>query len=47
NTTHHHHAAVVANIVVAEVGTADNTDHTVTEHIQVGCRLPAGQHYKP
>ncbi|GJU64057.1 hypothetical protein Tco_1245892 [Tanacetum coccineum] len=45
--TTHHHPATIANIVVAEVGTADNTDHTVAEHNQVGCKLPAVEHCKP
>ncbi|GKD49998.1 hypothetical protein Tco_1278974 [Tanacetum coccineum] len=45
DTTHHHPAA--ANTVVVEVGTADNTGHTVAEHTQVGCRLPRVEHYKP
>ncbi|GKF72941.1 hypothetical protein Tco_0219273, partial [Tanacetum coccineum] len=35
-----HHAAAAA-AAVAEVGIADNTNHTVAEHIQVGYRLPA------
>ncbi|GKB34484.1 hypothetical protein Tco_0879426, partial [Tanacetum coccineum] len=49
DTTHHHSAAAAdtADTVVVEVGTADNTDHTVVEHNQVGCRLPAVEHYKP
>ncbi|GKE83089.1 hypothetical protein Tco_1553089, partial [Tanacetum coccineum] len=49
NTTHHHPdvaADIVVDIVVAEVGTADSTDHTMVEHTQVGCRLPALEHYK-
>nr|GEX59979.1 hypothetical protein [Tanacetum cinerariifolium] len=29
----------VVDIVVADVGTADNTDHTTAEHNEVGCRL--------
>ncbi|GJV21614.1 hypothetical protein Tco_1370634 [Tanacetum coccineum] len=33
--------------VRAEVGTTDNTDHTMAEHNQVGCKLPAVEHYKP
>ncbi|GJR53315.1 reverse transcriptase domain-containing protein [Tanacetum coccineum] len=33
--TTHHHPPAVADTVVAEVGTADNTDHTVAEHNQV------------
>ncbi|GKA17645.1 hypothetical protein Tco_0697482 [Tanacetum coccineum] len=45
DTTHHHPAA--ADTVVAEVGTADNIGHTMAEHTQVGCRLPAVEHYKP
>ncbi|GKF88120.1 hypothetical protein Tco_0258997, partial [Tanacetum coccineum] len=35
-----------ADTAVAEVGTVDNTDHTIAEHIQVGYRLPACQHCK-
>ncbi|GKB97408.1 hypothetical protein Tco_0983545, partial [Tanacetum coccineum] len=33
--------------VMAEVGTANNTDHTVAEHIQTGYRLPEVEHCKP
>ncbi|GKD64148.1 hypothetical protein Tco_1306256 [Tanacetum coccineum] len=33
--------------MVAEVGTANNSGHTAAEHSQVGCRLPAVEHYKP
>ncbi|GJZ55288.1 hypothetical protein Tco_0610481, partial [Tanacetum coccineum] len=49
DTTHHpdHTAVVVADtmdIVVVEVGTADNTK---AEHKQVGCRLPAVEHCTP
>ncbi|GKA19023.1 hypothetical protein Tco_0698938 [Tanacetum coccineum] len=50
DTTHHHHAAAadtVVDIVVAEVGTADSNGHTMAGHTQVGCRLPALEHYKP
>ncbi|GJR31498.1 hypothetical protein Tco_1107730 [Tanacetum coccineum] len=47
DTTRHHPAAAVAGTVVAEVGTADSTGHTVVERNQVGCRLPAVEHYKP
>ncbi|GJR31926.1 hypothetical protein Tco_1108158 [Tanacetum coccineum] len=50
DTTHHHHAAAANTAVdtmVAEVGTADNTSHTMVEHTQVGCRLPVVEHYKP
>ncbi|GKG32649.1 hypothetical protein Tco_0430159 [Tanacetum coccineum] len=43
--THHHH--VVAAVDGTVVGTASNTDHTEAEHKQVGCRLPAVEHYKP
>ncbi|GKG36906.1 hypothetical protein Tco_0447079, partial [Tanacetum coccineum] len=45
-----HLAAAVdtaVDTVVVEVGTADYTGHTVVEHTQVGCRLPAVVHYKP
>ncbi|GKG53839.1 hypothetical protein Tco_0555239, partial [Tanacetum coccineum] len=38
DTTHHHHPAAAADTVVdtmvAEVGTADSTGHTVAEHNQ-------------
>ncbi|GKG08399.1 hypothetical protein Tco_0334231, partial [Tanacetum coccineum] len=47
---HHHHAAAadtMVDIVVAEVGTADSSGHTMARHTQVGCRLPALEHYKP
>ncbi|GKE95165.1 hypothetical protein Tco_1580020, partial [Tanacetum coccineum] len=50
DTTHHHPAAAAdttVDTVVAEVGTTDNTSHTVVEHTQVGFRLPAVEHYKP
>ncbi|GKA86816.1 hypothetical protein Tco_0808527 [Tanacetum coccineum] len=33
--------------MVAEVGTADSTGHTVAKCNQVGCRLPAVEHFKP
>nr|GFC25946.1 hypothetical protein [Tanacetum cinerariifolium] len=39
--------ADIAVDTVVEVGTADNTGHTMIEHTQVGCRLPAVEHYKP
>ncbi|GJY32423.1 hypothetical protein Tco_0415918 [Tanacetum coccineum] len=32
STTTHHHPAAAADTVVSEVGTADNTSHTVVEH---------------
>nr|GEU46527.1 hypothetical protein [Tanacetum cinerariifolium] len=48
DTTHHPATAdIVVDIVVAEVGTADNTGHTMVEHTQLGCRLPAVEHYTP
>ncbi|GKG35062.1 hypothetical protein Tco_0440216, partial [Tanacetum coccineum] len=37
DTTHHHPAAaadIAVDTVVAEVGTANNTDHTAAEHNQ-------------
>nr|GEZ65518.1 hypothetical protein [Tanacetum cinerariifolium] len=45
NTTRHQLA--VADTVVGEIDTADSTGHTVAEHSQAGCRLPAMKHYKP
>ncbi|GKB38832.1 hypothetical protein Tco_0883774, partial [Tanacetum coccineum] len=33
--------------MVAEVGIADSTGHTVVGRNQVGCRLPVVEHYKP
>ncbi|GKB87852.1 hypothetical protein Tco_0960124, partial [Tanacetum coccineum] len=36
-----------AATVVAAVGTADSTDHTAVEHIQVGCKLPTMEQCKP
>ncbi|GKD41826.1 hypothetical protein Tco_1266471 [Tanacetum coccineum] len=45
DTTRHHPAAV--DTVVAKAGTANNTGHTAAEHSQVGCSLPAVEHYKP
>nr|GEZ92415.1 hypothetical protein [Tanacetum cinerariifolium] len=33
--------------VVAVVGIANNTDHTMAEHNQVGCRLLVVEHCKP
>ncbi|GKG42018.1 hypothetical protein Tco_0473769, partial [Tanacetum coccineum] len=50
DATHHHPTAAVDTAVdtmVAEVDIVDNTGHTVVEHTQVGCRLPAVEHYKP
>nr|GEU59897.1 retrovirus-related Pol polyprotein from transposon TNT 1-94 [Tanacetum cinerariifolium] len=35
------------NSLTNEVGTADNTGHTVADYNQVGCRLPAVEHCKP
>ncbi|GJZ45846.1 hypothetical protein Tco_0593442 [Tanacetum coccineum] len=43
----HHHPATAVDTVVVEVGTADNTGHTMVEHTQVGCRLPVVEYYKP
>ncbi|GKC47147.1 hypothetical protein Tco_1064869, partial [Tanacetum coccineum] len=40
-------ADTVLDIMVAEVGTANNTDHTAVEHNQVGCRLHVVEHCKP
>nr|GEU94854.1 putative ribonuclease H-like domain-containing protein [Tanacetum cinerariifolium] len=47
-TTHHHPAVAhtAVDTVVAEVGTADDTDHTTVEHNQVDCRLPAVERCK-
>ncbi|GKG21027.1 hypothetical protein Tco_0380828, partial [Tanacetum coccineum] len=50
DTTHYHPAAaadIVADTVVAEVGTTDSTSHTTAENNQVGCRLLVVEHYKP
>ncbi|GKC63740.1 hypothetical protein Tco_1096338, partial [Tanacetum coccineum] len=32
--------------VVVEAGIVDSTGHTMAGHTQVGCRLPALEHYK-
>ncbi|GJY93031.1 hypothetical protein Tco_0508813 [Tanacetum coccineum] len=49
DTTRHHPAAAdtAVDTVVAEMGTADNIDHTAAEHNQVGYMLPAVEHCKP
>ncbi|GKG18464.1 hypothetical protein Tco_0372762, partial [Tanacetum coccineum] len=50
DTTHHPDHVVAADTMdtmAVEVGTADNTDHTVAEHNQVGYTLPAVERCKP
>ncbi|GKB10631.1 hypothetical protein Tco_0844554 [Tanacetum coccineum] len=50
DTIYNHPAAAAdtaVDIVVVEVGTADNADHTMAEHNRVGWRLSAVEHCKP
>ncbi|GJU85387.1 hypothetical protein Tco_1292933 [Tanacetum coccineum] len=46
-SSHPASADTEVDTMMAEVDTADITDHTAAKHNQVDCKLPAVEHYKP